>query len=214
MSGRTVVVAGDRLSRGLHDRAVAAGVRVHHYYGAAELSFVAWGAHADDLSAFPGVELAVRDGVVWVRSPYLCAGYDGPAGALRSTRDGFATVGDTGVLADGRLTVTGRPGSVTIGGSTVGVAEVEGVLAGHAAGQVCVVGLPHETWGTLLAAVLTDVGDHPRLRGVAREELTGAARPRLWFALDRLPETAAGKVDRDAVVSLVSGDGGRATRLV
>ena len=30
---------------------------VSHYYGAAELSFVAWGAHADDLRPFPGVEV-------------------------------------------------------------------------------------------------------------------------------------------------------------
>ncbi len=209
LTGTTVVVAGDRLSRSLHDRAVAAGVRVHHYYGAAELSFVAWGAHADDLRAFPGVRLEVRDGVVWVRSPYLCSGYDGPPGPLRTGPDGFATVGDTGVLSEDLLSVTGRPGSVTVGGTTVGLAEVEGLLARNASGQMCVVGVPHGTWGTVVAAVLTDAEDHPTLREVAQEQLAGAARPRLWFHLDRLPETAAGKVDRDAVVSLASGGGAR-----
>ena len=90
------MVAGDRLPVALHDRAVAAGARVHHYYGAAELSFVAWGAHADDLRPFPGVEVAVRDGEVWVRSPYVCSGYDGSPGPLRVDPDGFATVGDRG----------------------------------------------------------------------------------------------------------------------
>jgi acyl-CoA synthetase (AMP-forming)/AMP-acid ligase II len=214
LSGRAVVVAGDRLSRALHDRAVADGARVHHYYGAAELSFVAWGAHADDLRVFPGVDLVVRAGELWVRSPYLCTGYDGPPGGLRRTADGFATVGDTGTLADGRLTVTGRPGWVTVGGSTVSLTEVEGLLAGHAAGQVCVVGVPHVTFGTLLAAVLTAPSDHVRLLTVARDALPGAARPRLWFAVDRLPETTAGKVDREAVVSLLAGDGDRARRLV
>ena len=69
LDGVTVVVAGDRLSPAHHDRAVAAGATVHHYYGAAELSFVAWGAHADDLRPFPGVEVSVRAGEVWVRSP-------------------------------------------------------------------------------------------------------------------------------------------------
>lgn len=219
LSGTTVVVAGDRLSRGLHDRAVAAGARVQHYYGAAELSFVAWGGHADDLRAFPGVELAVRPtaghtGEVWVRSPYLCIGYDGPPGPLRTTSDGFATVGDTGVLTEGRLIVTGRPGSVTVGGSTVALADVERVLATRASGQVCVVGLPHGTWGTVVAAVLTSADDHSALRAAAREELAAPARPRLWFQVDRLPETTAGKVDRAAVVSLVSGAGGGARRLV
>ncbi len=214
LSGTTVVVAGDRLPEALRDRAVAAGARVHHYYGAAELSFVAWGAHAEDLRAFPGAEVTVRTGEIWVRSPYLARGYDGPPGALRTTPDGFATVGDTGTLAGGRLTVTGRPGSVTVGGSTVVLAEVEAVLARHASGQVCVVGVPHGTWGTVVAAVLTSPDDRDALRAVARGDLTGAARPRLWFRLDGLPETAAGKVDRDAVVSLVSGDRGRARRLV
>jgi long-chain acyl-CoA synthetase len=160
------------------------------------------------------VQPAVRDGEVWVRSPYVCTGYDGPPGPLRTTPDGFATVGDTGLLAEGRLTVTGRPGSVTVGGSTVRLADVELVLAARASGEVCVVGVPHATWGTVLAAVLTCVDDHAALRAVAREGLAGGARPRLWFHLDRLPETAAGKVDRAAVVSLVSGAGGRRRRLV
>ena len=214
LEGTTVVVAGDRLSPALHDRAAAAGARVHHYYGAAELSFVAWGSHVEDLRAFPGVEVAVRGGEVWARSPYLCAGYDGPPGPLRRSGDGFATVGDTGVLRDGRLTVTGRPGAVTVGGSTVCLAEVESALAARAAGQVSVVGLPHQTWGMLLAVVLTSASDHPELVAVAKDELARAARPRLWFHLDPLPQTAAGKVDRQALVSLLSGDGGRARRLV
>ena len=101
---------------------------VHHYYGAAELSFVAWGAHADDLTPFPGVDVVVRDGEVWVRTPYLCLGYDGPPGPLRTDPDGFATVGDRGVLADGRLLVSGRSDAVTVGGATVEPADVEVVL--------------------------------------------------------------------------------------
>ena len=43
LAGTVVVVAGDRLDPALHDEAVRAGLRVHHYYGSAELSFVAWG---------------------------------------------------------------------------------------------------------------------------------------------------------------------------
>ena len=123
-----VVVAGDRLEPALHDEAVRAGLRVHHYYGSAELSFVAWGSHAGDLAAFPGVEVEVRSGEIWVRTPYLCTGYDGPPGPLRVGDDGFATVGDRGVLRDGILTVAGRPGAVQVGGATVEPAEVEARL--------------------------------------------------------------------------------------
>ncbi|MDX6299795.1 MAG: hypothetical protein QOF53_1009 [Nocardioidaceae bacterium] len=214
LRGRTVVVAGDRLGRALHHRATAAGVGVHHYYGAAELSFVAWGAHAGDLRAFPEVDVTVRDGEIWVRSPFLCSRYDGPPGPLRRADDGYATVGDLGALVDGRLRVAGRPDAVTVGGSTVEVGHVEEVLGAAARGEVCVVGMPHETLGRVLAAVLTVAEDQPAVRRLAGVDLSGAARPRLWFHVERLPVTAAGKVDRGALVSLLSGDAGVRRRLV
>ncbi len=214
LTGLTVVVAGDRLSRSLHDRAVAAGARVHHYYGAAELSFVAWGRHEEDLRAFPGVRLAVRDGEVWVRSPYLCNGYDGVPGPLRRSADGFATVGDRGALREGVLAVTGRPAAVTVAGSTVEPADVEAMLRPTAHGEVLVVGLPHGRLGAVLAVALTRAEDLPALRGLARRQLVGAWRPRLWFHVPSLPRTGAGKLDRPALVALLHGSGGRDRRLV
>src|SRR4051812_12098228 len=77
LAGVHVVVAGDRLPRDLADRTRATGAQVSHYYGAAELSFVAWGRHEEDLRPFPAVEVQIRDGVLWVRSPYVSDGYDG-----------------------------------------------------------------------------------------------------------------------------------------
>lgn len=206
LSGRTVVVAGDRLTPALHDRARSAGATVHHYYGAAELSFVAWGAHADDLRPFPGVEVSVRSGEVWARSPYLCLGYDGPPGPLRRDADGFATVGDRGELREGRLVVRGRDDAVTTGGATVAVADVEAVLLPRATGDVVVLGVAHGDLGAVLAVVLTVRADHAPLLETARAGLRGAQRPRLWFHVPDLPVTPAGKVDRTALVSLVSGD--------
>jgi long-chain acyl-CoA synthetase len=213
LHGLTVVVAGDRLDRRLHARASAAGARVAHYYGAAELSFVAWGAHAEDLAPFPGVEVDVRDGEIWVRSPYLCHGYDGRGGGFRTDAAGFATVGDRGSLRGGRLVVTGRPGSVTTAGGTVHLADVEDLLRDTAAGEVVVVGLPDERLGTVLAVALTDAADHEPLRARVRAELEGATRPRLWFHLPAPPRTQAGKTDRAAVAALLSGAGGAVRRL-
>lgn len=214
LDGRTVVVAGDRLPRALHDRAVAAGATVHHYYGAAELSFVAWGAHADDLHPFPGVEVSVRSGEVWVRSPYVCLGYDGPPGPLRRDADGFATVGDRGETTDGRLVVRGRDDAVTTGGATVAVADVEAALLPRATGEVVVLGVPHSDLGAVLAVVLTVREDHAPLLETARTTLHGAQRPRLWFHVPELPVTPAGKVDRTALVSRVSGERHRAEPLL
>jgi long-chain acyl-CoA synthetase len=214
LAGRVLVVAGDRLSTALRDRAVRAGGRVQHYYGAAELSFVAWGSCADDLRAFPGVEVAVRTGEVWVRSPYLCTGYAGPPGPLRRDARGFATVGDRGVLTGGVLTVAGRTDAVQVAGSTVEPGGVEDLLRRHARGEVAVVGVPHPVLGTVLGVVLTEPGDHAVLRSLARERLQGAERPRLWFALDGWPTTPAGKLDRVGLVALLTGRSGRARRLV
>jgi len=215
LDGVHVVLAGERLATDLHDRAVGRGAQVHHYYGAAELSFVAWGAHGEDLRPFPGVEAEVRDGEIWVRSAYLCLGYDGPPGPLRRDEEGFGTVGDRGRWSgDGRLLVLGRADAVTVGGATVRVADVEPVLAAVSTGAVVVVGVPHRTLGSVLAAALTSPTDLEACREVARRDLHGAHRPRLWFHVDELPRTPHGKVDRSAVVSLLSGDDGGVRRLV
>jgi acyl-CoA synthetase (AMP-forming)/AMP-acid ligase II len=178
---------------------------VHHYYGAAELSFVAWGTHAEDLRPFPGVDVDVRDGEIWVRSPYLFSRYDGPPGALRRDADGFATVGDRGSFDAGLLVVRGRPEGVTTGGTTVLVADVEAALRPHARGDLVVVGVPHAELGEVLAVVLGDEADRSRVEAVARDALDGASRPRLWLHLPDLPLTDAGKVDRAAVARLAAG---------
>jgi long-chain acyl-CoA synthetase len=212
LAGLSVVVAGDRLAPALHRRAVRAGARVRHYYGAAELSFVAWGSHADDLRPFPGAEVSVRAGEIWVRSPYLCLGYDGPPGPLHVDDAGHATVGDRGALVDGLLRVAGRPGAVTVGGATVEVADVEAVLRPAATGELALVAAPR--FGRVLAAVLTDDGDHAPLLRLARAHLEGAHRPRLWYRIDVMPRTPAGKVDHEAVRDLVDRGSSRVRPLV
>jgi long-chain acyl-CoA synthetase len=208
LSGVHVVVAGDRLTEPLHDAAVAAGARVSHYYGAAELSFVAWGEHAGALRPFPGVTVVARAGELWVRSPYVCAGYAEPEHSLRRDADGWTTVGDRGVVEDdGRITVLGRAGGVTTGGATVLETDIEHALQQAAVGEVVVVGVPHPDLGQVVAAVVTDPGDVVRLRGVGRRVLTAPQQPRRWFHLASLPLTGNGKVDRAAVLRAVSPDG-------
>jgi long-chain acyl-CoA synthetase len=196
VAGVHVTVAGDRLTRRLHERAVAAGATVSHYYGASELSFVAWGPHEEALRPFPGAEVEVRAGEVWVRSPFLCEGYDGPPGDLRRDPSGFATVGDRGRLVDGVLRVDGRGGeAVVTGGATVLVGDVEAALAPSVSGALVVVGLAHPGLGQVVAAVVTDPADLDAVRRAARS-LPATHRPRRWFHVPVLPLTRAGKVDR------------------
>ena len=89
-AGLTVVVAGDRLARGLHDRAVAAGRRCTTTTAPPSCRSSRGARTPTTSGRSPGVDVVVRDGEVWVRSPYLCLGYDGPPGPLRRDPDGFA----------------------------------------------------------------------------------------------------------------------------
>jgi acyl-CoA synthetase (AMP-forming)/AMP-acid ligase II len=206
LRGVHIVVAGDRLSRDLAARAVAGGARTSHYYGAAELSFVAWGSHEDDLRPFPGVEVQIRADEIWVRSPYLSRGYaDGANGPFTVDGEGFATVGDHGTLERGLLTVTGRGvAAIVTGGATVLVGDVEQALRRATGSDVVIVGVPHPRWGQVVGAVLTDPGVAARIRAVARTELAPAQQPRLWFSVPSFPVTPSGKVDRIALSDMAA----------
>ena len=198
--GTTVVVAGAHLSAPAATRAADRGLRVGHYYGAAELSFVAWGTSSGDLLPFPGVKLEIRDapreGTIWVRSPYLCDGYDGAPGPLVRDASGWATVGDLGRLDGRALRVLGRPEAIVTGGATVLVDDVERVLASVARAPIAVHAVRHPTMGQLVAVTLTDAADRPALEQHARSHLPSSHRPRAWRVVPVLPLTAGGKPDR------------------
>jgi acyl-CoA synthetase (AMP-forming)/AMP-acid ligase II len=211
--GLHVVVAGDRLRPGLASRAEARGWRVSHYYGAAQLSFVAWGRDEVSLRPFPKVRLQSRNGELWVASPWLCeqevTPSDVPA-TLRTWRDPatdevWAGVGDRGrVTPDGRVVVAGRDGVIVTGGATVVVSDVEAALRPVAHGEVFLVSQPHVRLGALVIAVCTDRADLSALPRFARATLSGAYRPRRWLYRPDPPVTVSGKLDRAALATWVS----------
>lgn len=195
---RAALVGGSHLDQDLRARAQAAGIRVTAYYGAAELSFVAVD-QGDGLRAFPGVELRVRDGVLWVRSPFVASGYAGDApGPLRRDAE-WATVGDRAELRDGRLRLLGRADDAVLSASaTIVPEEVEAVLRSVPGVRDAVVfGVPREPVGALVAALVESDGPVPLagLRAAAATRLAPAHRPRRWFA-GVLPRTASGKPAR------------------
>ncbi len=210
----TVVVAGDRLPASWWEHARDAGLRVVEFYGCAELTICAVRDQpAEPLRAFPEVELDVRDGLLWVRTPYLAEGYleTERGGPLRVGDDGWASVGDRA-----RWSVPGDPAAgievlgrgddgVTVGGYTVITGDIEEALrALPGVRDVAVVGLPHRLLGAQVAALVVTDLQVSELRDAARARLSSPARPRRWVPAEAIPRTKAGKVDRAAVLSAVA----------
>ena len=195
---RTVVLAGEPVAA--QQRAACANARwqLVEYYGAAELSFVGWSGDGMAWRPFPGVEVQLRGGELWARSPYLADGYldDGP-GALRRDADGWATVGDQAVTVHGGYVVTGRGSSaITTGGHTVAAEHVEAVVAAvPGVLDVLVVGHPHATLGEVVAALVVGDATAADLRA-AMKRLPASSRPRRWGRVVDLPRTSTGKPDR------------------
>jgi acyl-CoA synthetase (AMP-forming)/AMP-acid ligase II len=204
---RVAVVAGDHLPVPIRERCERAGWRVVEYYGAAELSLVAWRDGQGPFRPFPGVETEVREGILWARSPFLARGYlaAGVDGPLLIDPQGWATVGDMARAVEGGVEVLGRGNlAVTTGGHTVVVEEVEQLLRlVPGVEEIAVLGLPHPRLGQVLAAVVVGSAVDATLRA-AVAGMPPPSRPRRWLHADTLPLTSAGKLRRDALPDLVA----------
>lgn len=136
-------------------------------------------------------------------------------GPLRRSDDGFVTVGDlvstpkSGPM--GGIVVRGRGSSaITVGGFTVVAEEVEAVLRQiPGVRAAAAVGTPHPRLGQIVTAVVELDGARTlaEVRSVARNQFSGAARPRRYIAVERLPRTSSGKVSRTQAAALAPGAG-------
>ncbi|MFC3962201.1 class I adenylate-forming enzyme family protein [Nocardia jiangsuensis] len=151
----------------------------------------------EPLRLFPGVEAEIRDGLLFVRTPYAVLGAPEWSG-----------VGDLAELGEeGHLRVRGRGDcAINVGGTLVVAEDVEQALAAvPGVRAVAVVGAPHSVFGSIVTAA---VELHPdtelaAVRARARLVLSREAVPRRWVPMPRLPRTAAGKVARGALRDLL-----------
>jgi O-succinylbenzoic acid--CoA ligase len=153
-------------------------------------------------------------GEVVVSGPTVMMGYyQQPDVTQRVLRGGELFTGDIGYLdADGDLwLVTRRSDLIVSGGENVYPAEVEQVLLQHpAVAAACVVGVPSVEWGQQVAAavVLRDgvAMTTESLLAFSRERLAGYKQPRIVRFVEALPQTASGKIQRQAVIDLFKQD--------
>lgn len=206
---RVLLVGGSKLDSALRAevQAMAPGAAVHEFYGAAETSFVTLAdAQTPDGSvgrAYPGVEIAVDEGAIWVRSPYVFADYAAdPGGAV--WRDGWLSVGEVGRIANGYLYLSGRAGRmVTVADQNVFPEEIEAFMQTlGGVRRAAVLPVPDALRGVVLVAVVQgDRGQEARIMSALRAALGPLKAPKALVWREDWPIVASGKTDFAALKS-------------
>lgn len=206
---RAALIGGSDLDASLRARAEALGIRVVAYYGAAELSFVAVDS-GDGLRPFPGVEVDLRDGELWVRSAFVASGYLAGGGPRHQDPEGWVTVGDRAEWTDTAspaLLLRGRDDdAILTAAATVVPADVEAALRGlEGVTDAVVFGMPNPGVGALVSAVIEvdPASTRPTVAAIRSQvaaHLLPPQVPRLWFGVTELPRTLSGKPARAEIV--------------
>ena len=194
-------------------------------YGMTESSSVLTFLNADDHRvggprlrsagrAVPGVVLSIREadgnavpqgetGEVWARGGNLMTEYwNNPEATEAAFGDGWYHTGDAGYLDEkGYLFLVDRVKDMIVtGGENVYSAEVEGVIGRlDAVAQVAVIGIPHDTWGEQVHAIVVpapgaDVTAE-QIRAHVKAHIAGYKVPKsVEFRDEPLPLSGAMKV--------------------
>ncbi len=141
-------------------------------------------------------------GEIIARGPQLMRGYWKMPDATASTlKDGWLHTGDAGYLDDeGYLFIQDRIKDMIVsGGENVYPAEIEQVLFQHpAVADVAVIGIPDDTWGEAVHAVVQlKPGAEATAEDViefCRDRLAGYKRPRSVEFIDQIPRNPSMKV--------------------
>ncbi len=205
--------AGPQLLRAATDRL---GPIVWQGYGQGETGVISIltpediaGGHVASVGRpLPGVEVAVVDGEIRVRSPHRMVGYwDDPELTREVVRDGWMRTRDLGHLdAHGMLHLTGRARDVILVNAEVCYAgAIERVLsADPEVAQAYVVGAPDPRTGEAIHAFVVPTGDRApdrdRLVALVRARLSANSVPRTVTAIRDVPLNAGGKPDKSALL--------------
>jgi len=152
---------------------------------------------------------AGQRGEIGVRSSLVMAGYyEDPAATAEASRGGWHHTGDIGYLDDdGFLHIVDRAKDMIItGGFNVYSTEVEQALMQHPDVRDCaVVGLPDDTWGERVVAVLqpqTDRSVDPaELKAFVKARIGSVKTPKQIEIWPDLPRSKVGKVLKTEIKS-------------
>jgi malonyl-CoA/methylmalonyl-CoA synthetase len=165
------------------------------------------------LKAESGTVVTTEDepGEIQVRGPGVFRAYwNRPEETVESFEDGWFKTGDMAVRERGYYRIMGRL-SVDIiksGGYKLSALEIEAALLEHPDIDECaVIGLPDDTWGEAVAAVvvLKDATslELPALRDWCKGRLSVYKIPQRLLLVKELPRNAMGKVTKPAVRTML-----------
>lgn len=206
--------------------------KLFEYYGASELSFVAYSTKAMRKQnsycvgkPFPNVSIYIEKedgtaakvneiGEVIVQSELIFSGYvNNPTEtAAVLTRSG-AKIGDLGYFDEnGLLTIIGRKKNMIItGGLNVYPEEVEAVMKEvNEVEEAVVIGIRDEYWGEkVIAFVQWKKGakeqDLSTIQAHCKQRLTSFKCPKQFFTLKEIPYTSTGKIARKQLEAFAKG---------
>jgi fatty-acyl-CoA synthase len=205
--------AGAQLLRAATQRL---GPIVWQGYGQAEAGVISM-LTPDDIAAghvtsvgrpLPAVEVAIRDGEIFVRSPHMMTGYwNDPEQTREVVSAGWIRTRDLGYLdGDGLLHLTGRTRDVIMVNAEVCYAgAIERVLTEHPAViQAYVVGAPDPATGEAIHAFVVPASDQAPdralLTDLVRQRLSTNSMPKSITVIREVPVNASGKPDKPALL--------------
>jgi acyl-CoA synthetase (AMP-forming)/AMP-acid ligase II len=161
---------------------------------------------------YPGAEIRLDEqGQMWVRNPWLFAGYFRNEDATRAALvDGWYATGDLAERdADGFFSIVGRAREIIrTGGESVAPVEVDLVLQAHPElADAAVAGVPDPDWGEVIVAFVVPRGGNAitleALRSHCQASLAPYKAPRRLMVLSSLPRTGATRqIERKRLIAL------------
>ncbi|RSM47681.1 AMP-dependent synthetase [Amycolatopsis balhimycina DSM 5908] len=209
---RTLIVAGSPVPpHTLAEAAERIGPAMHHAYGQTETGMLTICRAGEGVGsvgkACDTVEIDVRDGEVWVRTPSAFAGYwRDPAATAEVLRDGWVRTQDLGFVdTGGYLHLSGRARDVVIVNAIIHyTGPIERAIAAHPdVDQAYVVAVPDSLTGEAAHAFVVPVPgrepDFGSLRKAVATELGEAAVPARFSVVPSIPVAPSGKPDKAAL---------------
>ncbi len=164
------------------------------YYGASELSFITYkkisaenAAEVQNLGKpFDGVKIFIREGKIYVDTPFRAVGIENPA-----------TVGDMGRIENGDLIFLGRGEDfINRGGVKIFCSEIENkIMAIEGVEAAAVVKIPDKIRGENFSAYVIGKVD----KKIIRQALEPAETPKEIIFVKELPLNSSGKINKTAL---------------